>query len=389
MSPNDRLQYHLEIQARQIEEVFTRYQVDAYVAGGDVDTQAIRFELQAQLQTGWERLQSLKRDLTQALGVSKLWLEPQLDGWRLTVTRDNDHPVDLLELLAANNDLPRLTAVLGIAESGQPVLINLAEPEMSHILVTGRADAGKSCLLRSTAVCLALNHRQANLQLLVIDPDEAITGQALRPLLAPLNYLPHMLAPVVERHEDIVTSLHYLLDEIAYREEQRSRTPTILVLIDNLHHLLAHSGQSVLLPLTRIIQHGDQAGVHLMLSYREGSGSAVPSMLRSHFAVRLVGWVDNAHQARVATGLVDSQADYLLGRGDFLAVSRGEKIHFQAAYINNYDLHHTIDSLYRHASPRLVAQPATVRPNLETEGETDPIQQSQRENSEGHYVNGR
>jgi len=389
MSPHDRLQYHLEIQARQIEEVFTRYQVDAYVAGGDVDAQAIRFDLQAQFQTGWERLQGLKRDLTQALGVSKLWLEPQPDGWRLTVNRDNDHPVDLLELLEANRDLPRSTAVLGIAESGQPVLINLAEPGMSHILVTGRAEAGKSCLLRSTAVSLALNNRQANLQLLVIDPDETITGRTQRPLLAPLDYLPHMLAPVVERREDIVTCLHYLLDEIAYREEQRNRTPTILVLIDNLHHLLENAGQTVLLPLTRIIQRGDQVGIHLMLSYREGSGSTVPSMLRSHFAVRLVGWLDNALQARSATGLADSQADYLLGRGDFLAISRGEKVHFQAAYINSYDLHHTIDSLYRQSSPRLVAQPTTVRPGLESEKENGLTHHFERENGDEYCFDGR
>jgi DNA segregation ATPase FtsK/SpoIIIE-like protein len=378
MSPNDRLQYRLELQARQIEEVFTRYQVDAYVAGGDVDAQAIRFDLQAQLQSGWERLQGLKRDLAQALGVSKLRLEPQPDGWRLTVSRDNDHPVDLLELMEANRHLPRLTAVLGIAESGQPVLIDLAEPGMSHILVAGRAAAGKSCLLRSTAVSLALNNRQANLQLLVINPDERITGRVQRPVLAPLDYLPHMLAPVISQLEDISTGLHYLQDEIAYREEQRSRTPTILVLVDDLHHLLEQGGQAILVPLTRLIQRGDRVGVHMMLSYREGSGPALPAMLRSHFAVRLVGWMDNALQARSATGLVDSQADYLLGRGDFLAVSRGETVHFQAAYINNYDLHHTIDSLYRQASPPVVAQSAPVRPGFAAEGAGATVHQFQR-----------
>jgi DNA segregation ATPase FtsK/SpoIIIE-like protein len=387
MRRDDRLRHHLEIQSLQIEEVFTRHQVEARVAGGHVQARDISFNLQAQLQSGWERLQLLKRDLAQALGVADLRLEQSEDGWQLTVRRDNNHPVDLLEMLEGGPALPRLTAALGIADDGRPILINLAEQGIGHTLVIGQAGAGKSSLLRSAAISLALNNRQAHLQLLIIDPDQEVTNQAHRSLLAPLAYLPHMLAPVVERLEEIAVSLNYLVDEINYREEQRSKTPAILLLIDNLHCLLEVGGQPFLAPLTRIIQRGDRVGVHLLLSYREGSGAALPSLLRSHFSARLVGQVENAQQARAATGLADSQADYLLGQGDFLAVSRGEMIHFQAAYINDYDLHHTLDRLYRQPQKRVVAQPTGIRPTLETPPSGYAPRQFQRDDRDRFQLN--
>jgi DNA segregation ATPase FtsK/SpoIIIE-like protein len=381
MSRDDRLRHHLEIQALQIEEVFTRHQVEARVAGGQVQPRVVSFNLQAQLQAGWERLQALKRDLAQVLGAADLQLEEDEAGWRLTVARDNNHPVDLLELLDAHPSLPKLTAVLGIAENGRPVLINFAEPEMSHILVVGQADAGKSSLLRSAAVSLAVRNRQADLQLLVIDPDREVTGRVERPTLTPLGYLPHMLAPVVERLEDIAAVLHYLTEEIGYREEAGVARPVILTLVDNLHHLLAVGGQPFLAPLTRIIQRGDRVGVHLMLSYREG-GATLPSLLRSHFAARLVGQVDDPQQARAATGLPDSRADYLLGQGDFLAIGRGEMVHFQAAYINDYDLHHTVDRLYRQPQKRMTAQPTQIRPSFDFDAAARAARDFQRDDQD-------
>jgi DNA segregation ATPase FtsK/SpoIIIE-like protein len=341
--------------------VFTRHQVEARVASGRALPHAVRFSLQAQLQAGWERLQALKRDLAQVLGAADLQLEENEGGWQLTVERDNNHPVDLLELFEGIVALPRLTAVLGVGDDGRPILINLTEPGMNHIMIAGGENAGKSSLLRSAAVSLALHNRQAHLQMMIIDPNQEITGQTGQSPLSPLVYLPHMLAPIVENLEEIAASLNWLMGEITYREEQRNRAPIIFLIVDNLHHLLAVGGQPILAPLTRIIQRGGRVGVHLAVSYQEG-GAALPGLLQPYFTVRLVGKVDSPQQARAAAGVADSQADYLLGKGDFLAVNRGEILHFQAAYINNYDLHHTIDRLYRQPQRRGVAQPLNVRP---------------------------
>jgi DNA segregation ATPase FtsK/SpoIIIE, S-DNA-T family len=48
--------------------------------------------------------------------------------------------------------------------------------------------------------------------------------------------------------------------------------------------------------------------------------------------------VASPDDARVAAGIAGTGAEKLLGRGDFLLVSKGEVIRFQAAYIADGDL---------------------------------------------------
>jgi len=50
----------------------------------------------------------------------------------------------------------------------------------------------------------------------------------------------------------------------------------------------------------------------------------------------------------------------LLGEGDFLAVEDGSQVHFQAAFIGNYDLHLTLETIHRNRPRPLLAQPLEV-----------------------------
>jgi S-DNA-T family DNA segregation ATPase FtsK/SpoIIIE len=61
--------------------------------------------------------------------------------------------------------------------------------------------------------------------------------------------------------------------------------------------------------------------------------------------VRLVGTVASRDEARYATGLPDSGAEKLEGKGDFLLVSKGETVRFQAAWMGPNDLNVVLDTL--------------------------------------------
>jgi S-DNA-T family DNA segregation ATPase FtsK/SpoIIIE len=61
------------------------------------------------------------------------------------------------------------------------------------------------------------------------------------------------------------------------------------------------------------------------------SASRVGGMVKANFPVRLVGSVVSGEDARVAAGVGGSGAERLLGRGDFVLVTKGEVIRFQAA----------------------------------------------------------
>ena len=373
-----RLQHQLEIQSRQIEKVFTYHELPAHVAGGTVRPRSISFDLQEQVTSGWEWLRDhLKRELTAVLGGTDVRLSREDGQLRLHVDRPDNPPVPLLELLPLLPEELAVTAVLGLAEDGRPVLLPLIEADMTPVLLAGEADAGKTALLRTIAVSLALTNKQSQVQLLVIEGAAPETGSTYGQL-EPLTYLPHLLMPVVYDVEEAAEALTFLADEVGYRGEQDIAVPHVVVLIDRIVTLLEAGSRPVADALVRLARRGAAAGIHLFMSTRRPDAPILADLFKANFPVRLVGQARDEQQAAAAAGVADSQAQYLLGQGDFLAVTDSMTSHFQGAYIGDYDLHLTLEALHRNRPRPLLAQPMNVRPTLA------PPAESQRE-AEQHF----
>ena len=361
MDKEERLRHQLEIQSRQIERVFSTHQVSARVAGGHVETQSIRFDLQSHLKSGLHRLQGLKQDLLATLGVADVSLVKDEQGqWRLDIVRPHEPPVALLDLLPLLPDLPENTAVLGIDEEGAPLLLPFTDPGITHVLVSGVTASGKTALLRTIAISLAMTNRQSKLQLLVIDPDRPNKQNRQ---LAPLMFLPHLLSQVIAEPTEALSTLQVLVDEMYHRLKHETTFPTIVALIDNVE-VLNNIAETEFQPaLAELLQRGSEAGIHLVLGTSQPAGEWLSNVMRANLPLRLVGQVNNEVESLAATAVAGAEADYLLGEGDFLAVSDGSQVHFQAAFIGNYDLHLTLATIHRNRPRPLLAQPLQLQAN--------------------------
>lgn len=364
MNKEARLRHQLELQSRQIERVFSTHQVPTRVAGGQVETQSIRFDLQSHLESGLHRLRGLKRDLLSVLGVADVSLVKDERGqWRLDIVRPHEPPVALLDLLPLLPALPESTAVLGIDEEGAPLLLPFADPDITHALLVGADGAGKTALLRTLAISLAMTNRQSKLQLLVIDPDRP--AQTNREL-APLMFLPHLLSQVVIEADEALRTLQVLVDEMYHRLKYETIRPTIVTLIDNVEVLFATNRADMHAALAELLQRGAEAGIHLVLATSQPTADWLSSVMRANLPLRLVGRVRDEAESLAATAVVGAEAHALLGEGDFLAVADGSQVHFQAAFIGNYDLHLTLETIHRNRPQPLLAQPLLLG-----EGEAD------------------
>jgi len=91
-------------------------------------------------------------------------------------------------------------------------------------------------------------------------------------------------------------------------------------------------GSAITDALTRLAQRGREAGIHLVAATQHPSAAILGSVMRANFPLRLVGRVTSAQDARVASGRAGTDAHLLHGRGDFLAISGGDRpIRFQVA----------------------------------------------------------
>ena len=114
------------------------------------------------------------------------------------------------------------------------------------------------------------------------------------------------------------------------------RTESHVMLVD----LRAKSvtGKAAEAALTRLAQRGREAGIHLICCTQKPSASLIGSAIKANFPVRLVGSVASRDEARYASGISDSGAETLEGKGDFLVITRGEATRFQAAWIGEAEL---------------------------------------------------
>jgi S-DNA-T family DNA segregation ATPase FtsK/SpoIIIE len=122
------------------------------------------------------------------------------------------------------------------------------------------------------------------------------------------------------------------------RDASRQTLPRIVIALDELADLLVTGGKPVAEALTRLTQRGREAGFHTIAATQRPSAALVGGLMKANFPVRLVGSVVSPEDAKVASGVAGTEAERLLGRGDFLLVAKGQVIRFQAAYVAGTEL---------------------------------------------------
>ena len=351
------LRRYLEAQADQVEAVLGAHRTPGRITGGTVGPRLIRFFLDPAPQTRLSSVRHLAEDLALALKVSSLRIDRSHEGIVLEFPNPEPRPVTLLGLWPEVQPLPSTTALLGLTDDGAPLLARLSSPEVAHVLVAGTTGSGKTALLRTMAVSLALGHAPEDLRLLCLDPK----GRAFRALLG----APHLVRPPVVEPTEAVEALHSLVRLMEVRDRQGEHAPRIVVFVDEVADLVVQStrrnGQAEIETLlTRLAQRGREAGIHLVAATQRPSAAVLSGVLRANFPLRLVGKVVSADDARVAAGRAGTDAHLLNGRGDFLAVGgSAQPLRFQVAYIGEREAQQELATRWRAGGSRTALPAAT------------------------------
>jgi S-DNA-T family DNA segregation ATPase FtsK/SpoIIIE len=308
-----------------LEQVLASYRVPARVQGGTVTPRLIRFQLLPAPGTRISAILRLSEELAMALGASSIRVRRRDGQLEVEVPRDDPTPVTLRAVLKLVDEIPPTTAILGLDEDGAPLLLRLASPEVAHVLICGTTGSGKTALARTMILSLARGHSLRELGLVLIDPQ----GRGYRPLAD----LPHLARPLATTPEEAESLLAWLVDVMEQRAVESTTTPRLVCFVDELADLMLSGGQQIEAHLTRLVQRGRSVGIHVVACTQKPTAAIIGSLVKSNFPVRLVGSVPSPEDAKVATGLKQTGAERLLGRGDFLLVVKGHVYRFQAAYV--------------------------------------------------------
>jgi len=345
----------LNYQSDHIEALLASHKLEALVTGVQVSPRWVRFTLQLGLGTKIASIQSLSEELALILEAPSVRIARSSGALAVEVPLPVPQPIHLLNLLQDVSMFPPVTALLGLNLDGELFTLPLMAPEVTHVLIAGTTGCGKTELLRSLILSLALNNRQAHLQIALIDPK--------RRGLTPLSDLPHLIAPVATTPEEAERLLEYLVGEMERRDRENAPpTPRMIVAIDEVGDLLSVSSKAVEGALVRLAQRGREAGFHVICSTQRPSAEAVPGALKANLPARLVGKVASGQEALTATGVPGTNAETLMGSGDFIAVIGGQVTRFQSAYTGLLDIRRIVAYLNDSSGRMSAISPADLSP---------------------------
>jgi S-DNA-T family DNA segregation ATPase FtsK/SpoIIIE len=356
----------LEFQSDRIEAVLSLHKIPARVTGGTVTPRWIRFQVLPMIGTKISKIKGLSEELAAALDAPNCRVSRRGAAVDVEVPRSDPMPVQLLPLYRQLEEedagsIPPATAVLGLAEDGAPLLIRLPSPDVAHILVAGTTGSGKTVLMQTMILSLAManpapspfqaGELTSGLRLMLIDPKGYAFGA--------FQGLPHLARDVIREADEAaeaLQSLVHLMERQGSQDEKgrgggngsalsrRGQTSAVrvVVVIDELADLLMVGGKDIEWALTRLTQRGREAGIHIVAATQKPSAQVLGPLMKANFPVRLVGRVTCASDARTATGWSGTGAERLMGRGDFVAIAEGRVMHFQAAHISPEEIREVV-----------------------------------------------
>src|SRR5919199_4011227 len=327
----------LHVQADRIEMVLLNHKAPARVTGGRVTPRLIQFHLSLAPSTKVAKLEALSEEIALALGAPAARVTRANGHVNIEVPRADFAQVNFMELarqMEGDKDLQRAlqvpgTALLGLDADGVPLLVRLASPEVTHILIAGTTGSGKTEVCKTILASLAWFQKPREIQLLLVDPK----GSAFKPF----EGLPHLYRGVIRSTEATLNWLGWLEAEMERRQSGGITRPRLVLVLDELADLMMQGGREIQTRLTRLAQRGRSAGISIIACTQKPTSTAIGSLIKANFPVRLVGRVTSADEARVACGISSTGAERLAGRGDFILVAAGQTVRFQAAYLPPQD----------------------------------------------------
>ncbi len=265
-----------------------------------------------------ERLSNLRMAKTPArLRTLPLGIEvPHPDPKPLLPTRDDLNQAEYMMLLAK-----------GFGYEGAKNL-TIDVREMEHALLAGTTGSGKSTLLRLmlATLCWSTSPRHLGMVLVDLKNDD----------LTPFRELPHVVAAAYKK-----TQANYVLRMVDAEKNRRIEEGSggsplgaqqLVVVIDELAELA--TDKEAMAILASILGVGRSLGIHVIAATQKPLASVIGSITKGNFTMRVVLRVLSAEDAKVATGLAGTGAEYLPGNGAMIMVHGGEVERFQVYYID-------------------------------------------------------
>ena len=275
-------------------------------------------------------------DLRFALGTHVLKIEAPVKNTQLigiqVLRKNREYNIDWSKYPDQKPSAGALVASLGITEKKERIECDVAE--LSHLLIGGRSNTGKTTFIHRLITTLIAKNDPASLRLMLADNGDKdgfklYTGLP-HLLTAPINETTRTLSALrwankeMERRYEILESAG-VEDFAEYRQKiplqlrMDDPLPVVLVVIDEIADLMSDYGDDADKLLRRLAMMSCGVGIHLVLSTASYEPRILRATLSANIPSVLCFSVDTAEVSDLF--VYDSGAEELIGKGSALVTT--------------------------------------------------------------------
>jgi S-DNA-T family DNA segregation ATPase FtsK/SpoIIIE len=357
----------LRLQSELLEKRLQDFSIEGHVTHVSPGPVVTLFEFEPAPGIKINKIVSLADDLALTLKATSLRISPIPGRATLGIEIPNKEREDVFLKDILSSDVfkkspSKLTLALGKDIFGTPVVADLNR--MPHLLIAGATGSGKSVCLNTMVLSILYRATSKEVKMIMIDP---------KMLELPVyEKIPHLLMPIITSPKDATDALKKIVLEMERRyrilAETGSRNidtynrkiktsgreedllPYLVIFIDELADLMFVSAHEVENSIARLAQMARAAGIHLILATQRPSVDVITGIIKANFSSRISFRVASKLDSRI---ILDTYgAEQLLGKGDMLFISPGQKImRIHGAYVSEGEVRAVVEHVSRQGFP--------------------------------------
>ena len=293
------------------------FSLGTHIKRSDGDVWVIRKQPGAKSDVVINLANEIEENLTRVNCFKKIAIEAK--PLRVIMCNKKPIPVHFSEWLKEIDSLPKNKFFLAPAihwkgKHEALIVLDMTQEKFCHTLVAGITGSGKSQLLLSMILSLAIANDPHHVSILVIDPKGIDFARSA------VAKLPHLMTkPIVDldESEKAIHNVRLELDRRMAKGDFSKAKKGIFIFCDEIASVTEHSQQSIN-DLTAIARLGRAWNIHLIAATQRPTKQSIDTTLRSQLACNLTGNVTSPEEAKYATGHAESGADRLPGYGAFV-----------------------------------------------------------------------
>ena len=337
---------------RRLNETLASFKIEAHIINVTRGPSVTRYEVELEKGVRLNKLTTVADDIALSLGASGVRIAAvpgKISVVGIEVPNRAVTTVSLREVIDSpefNKAKSKSSFAVGKDIAGNCIVGNISK--LPHMLIAGTTGSGKSVCMNSIIISLLYKASPDDVKMIMVDPKMVELGI--------YNSIPHLLIPVVTDPKKAAGSLQWAVTEMMRRykamsdagvrdlesynsiveaEEDGTRLPQIVVVIDELADLMLVAAKEVEESICRIAQMGRAAGIHLIIATQRPSADVITGLMKANIPSRIAFAVASAMESRI---ILDTQgAEKLVGKGDmlFAPIGNGKPLRVQGCFVSD------------------------------------------------------